>query len=157
MRKIMLILAAIVTVGLPAGEAGATPPSDVVFVVETSLVTSDPAPFMAFGEAVDVGVACTEGVVVDAAAKVTGFTPNGFNFHGIKHFTCGDGSGEFFVNLQARISFESGVNFNWNVLSGTGDYVDLHGAGRGIGIGGEPCGDPDVCVLDVYFGGLHID
>ena len=37
MRKILLILAAIVTVGLPAGEAAATPPSDVVFIKQTKM------------------------------------------------------------------------------------------------------------------------
>ncbi len=157
MRKIMLILAAIATVGLPAGEAVATPPSDVVFVVETSLISPDPAPFQAFDAAADAGLVCSDGTVVDARGKVTGASPNGFNFQGIKHFTCEDGSGEFFVNLQARIDFRRGTTFNWNVLSGTGDYVDLHGAGSGIGVPDEPCGVPGECILDVYFGGLHID
>ena len=92
-------------------------------------------------------------MVVDASGKVTGFSPNGFNFQAVKHFTCDDGSGEFFVNLQARIDFRKGVTFQWNVLSGTGDYVDLHGAGSGVGL--DLCG-PD-CVLDFYDGGLHID
>ena len=84
-------------------------------------------------------------------------SPTGFNFIGIKYFTCDDGSGEFYVNLQARIDYRKGVSFNWNVLNGTGEYEDLHGAGSGIGIPGEPCGNPDDCVLDIYFGGLHID
>ena len=61
------------------------------------------------------------------------------------------------MNLQARIDYRRGVSFSWNVLRGTGDYVDLHGAGSGIGIGGVPCGDPDLCVLDLYDGGLHLD
>lgn len=156
MRKLLLILAAIVTVGLPAGYAAATPPSDVVFAVETSLVAPE-SPFVAFGPAVDAGLVCTAGTVTDARVKATGFSPNGFNVQAIKHFTCDDGSGEFFINLQARIDFVRGVEFHWNVLRGTGDYVDLHGAGAGVGLGGEPCGDPNECVLDIYFGGLHID
>ncbi len=72
---------------------------------------------------------------------------------GIKHFICEDGFGEFFVNLQTHIDFRKGVTFNWNVLSGTLAYEDLHGAGSGVGL--DLCG-PD-CVFDVYEGGLHID
>jgi hypothetical protein len=106
---------------------------------------------------VDDGLVCAEGTVGDATGKATGFSANGFNFHGIKHFTCEDGSGEFFVNLKARIDFRKGTTFNWNVLSGTGDYEDLHGAGSGVGLPGEPCGDPTECVLGLYDGGLHLD
>ena len=136
--------------------AAATPPSDVNIAVESSLV-GDPSPFSASGPAVDDGVICGEGEVLDATGKVTGFSPTGFNYQGIKHFICEDGSGEFFVNLQARIDFRTGITFNWNVLSGIGEYEDLHGAGSGIGLGGVPCGDPDLCVLDLYEGGFHID
>jgi hypothetical protein len=135
---------------------GATAPSGVEIAVESSLV-GDPGPFTASGPAVDEGVICETGIVVDDSGKVTGFSPTGFNFQGIKHFICADGSGEFFVNLQARIDFRKGVTFNWNVLSGTLAYEDLHGAGGGIGIGGVPCGDPNLCVLDLYDGGFHID
>jgi hypothetical protein len=116
--------------------AGATPPS---------------------GQAVDDGLICDEGLVTDASGKVTGFSPNGFNFQGIKQFTCADGTGEVLVNIQARIDFRKGITFHWNVLGGIGGYKDLHGAGSGIGISGVPCGDPDLCTLDVYDGGLHID
>lgn len=156
MRKIFVALAVLATVVVPAGQASATPPADVTFVVETGF-GEDPAPFSASGDAVDQGLICAGGTVVNATGRGTGFTRLGLNFHGIKHFTCADGTGEFFVNLQARIEFGRDVTFNWNVLSGTGDYADLRGAGRGIGIPGEPCGDPGACVLDVYLGGLHTD
>jgi hypothetical protein len=150
---LVLMAALIVATALPAG---ATPPSGVEFEVETSII-GDPSPFTASGPAVDDGLVCDAGTVVNATAKGTGFSPTGFNFQGIKHFTCDDGSGEFFVNLQARIDFRKGGTFNWNILKGTGDYEDLHGAGKGFGVPGVPCGDPDVCVLDVYDGRLHID
>jgi hypothetical protein len=136
--------------------AGATPPSEVNIVVETSLLGA-PSPFVASGQAVDDGLICDEGLVTDASGKVTGFSPNGFNFQGIKQFTCADGTGEVLVNIQARIDFRKGITFHWNVLGGIGGYKDLHGAGSGIGISGVPCGDPDLCTLDVYDGGLHID
>ena len=144
-------MAAALTVAL-ALPALAAPPSGVGFMVETSF--GGPSPFTASGPAVDDGLVCAEGTVAQATAQVAGFSQNGFNFQGIKQFTCDDGSGEFFVNLQARIDFRKGTTFSWNVLGGTGDYEDLHGAGSGVGIVGEPCGE---CVLDVYDGGLHHD
>lgn len=150
---VVLATALMVAMALPAG---ATPPSGVNIGVETSLL-GDPSPFAASGPAVDGGLICAAGVVLDDSSAVTGFSPNGFNVHAIKRFTCDDGSGEFFVNLQARIDFKRGITFNWNVLGGTGAYEDLHGAGSGVGIAGVPCGDPNSCVLDVYEGRLHID
>lgn len=151
-KRILLVTAVVaMAVGI-AAPAGATPPSDVNIEVQSSFFVT-PNPFVASGPAVDDGVVCAEGTVVDDSAKVTGFSRNGFNFQGVKHFTCDDGSGEFFVNLRARIDFRKGTTFNWNVLSGTGAYVDLHGAGSGLGL--PLCGVD--CVLDVYEGGLHID
>jgi hypothetical protein len=132
--------------------AGATPPSGVNIEAETSFLGTL-GPFVASGPAVDNGLICDKGEVIDYSGKVTGFSPNGFNFQGIKHFICDDGSGEFLVNVQARIDLSGGATFNWNVLGGIGDYEDLHGAGSGVGL---PICGPD-CVFDVYDGGLHID
>lgn len=152
MKRIVLVfvlVAAMVAMALPAV---ATPPSAVHIEVETSFQDA-PSSFVASGPAVDDGIMCETGLVVDDSAKATGFSQNGFNFQGVKRFTCDDGSGEFFINLQARIDFRKGVTFQWNVLRGTGDYEDLHGAGSGDGL--PECGDD--CVLDVYAGGMHID
>jgi hypothetical protein len=155
MRRIVVLTLAITVMLVLPVPAGATPPSDVLFEVETSFIP--PAPFTASGPAVDDGLVCDSGIVVNASSKVAGFSLNGFNFQGIKHFTCDDGSGEFFVNLQARIFFDfTPTKFQWNVVGGTGDYESLRGAGRGVGIAGVPCGTFD-CVLDVYDGGLNID
>jgi hypothetical protein len=153
--RIALVLTAALFVAT-AVPVSATPPSGVTIEVETSLLGA-PSPFVASGPAVDAGLICDSGIVVNASGNVTGSSPNGFNWQGIKHFTCDDGSGEFFVNLQARIDFRKGTTFNWNILRGTGDYEDLHGAGRGVGIAGVPCGDVDACVLDIYDGRVHID
>lgn len=150
MRRLLLVVLMVATMVTAALPAGATPPTDVGIEVETSLL-GEPSPFVVTVD--DGGLLCTDGTVVDDSGKVTGFSPNGFNFQGVKHFICDDGSGEFFINLQARIDFRKGTTFNWNVLRGTGDYEDLHGAGGGVGL--ELCG-PD-CVFDVYDGGMHID
>jgi hypothetical protein len=153
MKRILVsVVAATALLIATAAPIGATPPTDVVFEVETSL-SGDPSPFVASGPAASAGLVCATGIVIDASGKVAGASPTGFNFQGIKHFICDDGSGEFFINLQARIDFRKGVTFSWNVLRGTGDYVDLHGAGSGVGL---PFCGPD-CVFDLYEGGLHID
>jgi hypothetical protein len=154
MRRIVVLTLAITVMFVSPVPAGASPPSDVHIEVATSLVGENPpGPFTASGPAVDAGVVCSDGTVVNATGQLSGFSSQGFNFQGIKHFTCEDGSGEFFVNLQARIDFRKGVTFSWNVLGGTGDYEDLHGSGSGAGL--DLCGED--CVLDVYDGGLHID
>lgn len=159
MRKLVTLLSAAamtVAVVMPGGSVAATPPTDVQIVVETDLL-GGPSPFTASGSAVDDGLVCGAGVVFNATGKATGFSPTGFNFQGIKLFVCDDDSGEFFVNLQARIDFRRGDLFHWNVIRGTGDYTSLHGAGNGFGIPGVPCGDPNSCILDVYEGRVHID
>ncbi len=156
MKKLVVfvfVAAMMMAFALPVG---ATPPTDVSIEVETSLL-GDPGPFAASGPAADEGLICGGGDVVDLRGNLTGFSPTGFNFQGVKLFTCDDGSGDFLVNLQARIDFRTGVTFNWNVLGGSGDYANLHGAGSGVGIPGEPCGEEDLCVLDLYSGGLHLD
>jgi len=150
-RNVVLTLTIAVMMAL-ALPAGATSPSQIHIEVDTSLLGA-PSPFVASGPAVDAGLMCTDGMVVDASGKAEGFSPTGFNFQGVKQFTCDDGSGEFFVNIKARIDFRKGTTFQWNVLNGTGDYVDLHGAGSGVGL--QDCGLD--CVLDVYDGGLRID
>jgi len=152
MKRVMIAVVVAILFVAVAAPVGATTPSEVQIEVE-SYFSGAPGPFVASGPAVDDGVICAEGLVFEDSLKVTGFSPTGFNWQGIKHFTCEDGSGEFFVNLQARIDFRKGTTFNWNVLSGTGEYEDLHGAGSGVGLPG--CGEG--CVLDLYDGGLHID
>ena len=155
MRRVLVLMVAITVMFALAVPAGATPPSEVDYIeVENDLVIfGGPNPFVASGPAVTDGLICDAGVVFDVSAKATGISPTGFNFQGVKLFRCDDGSGEFFVNLQARIDFRKGTTFNWNVLSGIGAYQDLHGVGNGVGL--PLCGDD--CVLDVYEGGFHID
>jgi len=98
------------------------------------------------------GWACVMGCQV--FGKVTGSqSKKGYvNIQAIHQFTCDDGSGDFLVKLQVRGN-QDGNNFHWNIVGGTGDYEDLHGSGKGVGL---PICGPD-CVFDVYTGGLHID
>lgn len=151
-KKIMLLTTIVILLlVLSVTSVVATTPDRVQIEVTTSY--GNPSPFVATGPAAYDGLICGSGIVVEDFGQATGFSQNGFNFQGVKHFICADGSGEFFVNLQARIDYRKGTTFNWNVLNGTGDYEDLHGAGSGIGL--YNCG-PE-CVLDIYDGQIHID
>ncbi len=132
--------------------ASATKPAEIHVEVKFSLL-GYPSPFTVSGPTVDDFSICQAGTVVNASGKRTGDSPTGLNWQGIKHFTCGDGSGEFFLNMQARIDYRKGSTFNWNVLRGTGDYADLHGAGKGVAL--WTC-EPD-CVYQVFDGRFHID
>ena len=142
MRRVLVLMVTMAVMLALAVPAGATPPSGVEIVVPDFA-----GPFTATGPAVDDDVVCAAGDVHDHSGKVTGFSSNGFNFQGIKHFICDDASGEFFINLLARIDFRKGVSFSWNVLSGTGDYENLRGAGSGFVVPTD---------TDVYQGGFHI-
>jgi hypothetical protein len=153
MRKLLIIaaLAALFLVVLPIAPAGATPPSAVEFEVPTMF---GGGPFTATGPAVSDGIVCSSGETFDLFAKGSGFqSDQGFNVQVVKQFVCDDGSGTFDVKLQVRID-RKGDNFNWTVVGGTGDYVKLHGSGKGIGI---PIDDPPFEVLDLYEGKVHID
>ena len=151
LRRVLLVVLLQVVILAMALPAGATKPSGVDIVVETSLL-SGTGPFVASGPAVDDGLVCAEGETNDVFAKTSGSSKNGFNVQVIKQFICDDNSGEFFVKLQARIDYRKGTTFNWTVVGdGTGNYEDLRGSGNPDGL--PDCG-PD-CVLDIYEGGLH--
>ena len=63
-----------------------------------------------------------------------------------------DGSGTFVVKLEVRSDLR-GVKANWVVTSGTGNYVNLHGVGKLIGIYFED----ESGILDKYTGKVNSD
>lgn len=143
---------------LPIAPAGATPPLAVEFEVPTTFAGGT---FTATGPAVDDGLMCDVGVTEDLQVKASGFqSGTRVNLQVLKLFTCDDGSGDFLVKLQVRLVFgdegpPTSNNFNWYIMGGTGDYEDLHGTGKGVGLY-DVCG-PACDVFDVYTGKLHID
>lgn len=154
-RSIIVLLSSMLLIVGLVGAASATPPSDVHFEVETTAIDLGETfgPFTATGQAVDAGLMCDSGDTIDVFAKMTGFqSGHGINVQVVKRFTCDDGSGDFLVKLQVRV-VDTVDTFNWNIIGGTGDYEDLHGTGRGVGL--YVCGDD--CVRDIYDGGLHIN
>jgi hypothetical protein len=158
MRKSFMLISwvLILLLTLPASSAGASsPPLDVNFVVPTQFSPDGTGPsfgpFTASGPAVDAGLICPSGDTIDIYGRVTGFrSGTGMNFHIVKRFTCADGSGDFLVKLEVRTD-RKGDNFNWMIIGGTGNYVNLHGKGQGVGL------PADYGVLDLYKGVAHID
>lgn len=151
--RLVTVVAAALIVSLPATTATATPPSDIVIEIDTTITdTGSGGPFNASGPAVDDGVFCSSGESFDVFGRATGFqSNNGVNFHIIKALVCDDESGAIFVKLEVRVD-RKGDNFRWNVVEGFGAYTDLHGAGSGVGF---PTG-PD-SVFDVFSGKMHND
>lgn len=160
MRKHKIVISSTVILFLVlsvAPGAASSPPQGVEFEVPTTLPPDGGpsfGPFTATGPAVDAGIVCPSGDTIDVFGKRSGDqSQRGFNIQIVKLFTCDDGSGEFFVKLQVRID-QKGDNFNWTIMKGTGDYVKLHGTGKGVGL--YLSAEPEV-VLDLYTGTAHID
>lgn len=165
-RLLGLTAAAVLAAGLtlPSASVGATPPLDLA--IENPMTISDTpsgdvpftgtGPFTATGAAVDAGLVCGAGTSLTIAWSQSAYQPASewVNFHVVHEFTCDDGSGSFYVQLQARFD-QKGDNFNWVIKGGTGDYERLHGSGSGVGL---PPGPQDTFnVLDLYSGQAHSD
>jgi hypothetical protein len=95
---------------------------------------------------------CPSGTTTDVGFA-SGFQSNNHGvFHDRKTFTCDDGSGTFTANVQAFLRFDApATSFSWNILSGTGAYVSLHGTGTGTG--DELPGEVD----DHFAGSVHFN
>ena len=155
MRRVLVFTVTMAVMLALAAPAGAAPPSEVEFEVQTSFAALG-GPFIASGPAVDAGLVCDEGDVEEVFRRVSGSRSiRNFNIQIVNEFTCDDGTGTFLVKLQVHVVLFSPSSFTWTVVGGTGDYVDLRGAGSGDGIPGVPCGDVFVCILDLYDGKLR--
>ncbi len=91
-------------------------------------------PFTASGPAVDDGIVCASGTVVDLDIKTKTFRPLYKRLWITKRFYCGDASGTFDVDMVVRLHEITGfTTAHWKVVDGTGDYVKLHGNGKLVG------------------------
>jgi len=98
------------------------------------------------------GLICAAGQVSNASSQFVGWQ-NGSHAQILidKHFECDDGT--FDVLLRVSLDFETcDTVATWSVLSGTGAYATLRGAGSLTG--DSDCGDS---ILDVYTGSMHFD
>jgi hypothetical protein len=122
-----------------AGPVAAASPQSATI---TSHVTFNPGGpnyggFAIAGKAVDSGLICASGTFVDTGIHFAGYQSDRagrslVQLQVTKAFTCGDGSGTFFVKMQIQADFNTGLEtFTWVVQGGTDHYANLRGSGSG--------------------------
>jgi hypothetical protein len=143
-RKFALAVMAVGALALPMAGVASKPVPVSFTVVE--FFDGSPGTF-----ASDGSVVCATGTTSNQTFA-SGFQSNlGAIFHVRKTITCGDGSGTFVLQIQAQVGIRGpDAEGPWTVLSGTGDYATLRGAGGVVGAQ-VPGG-----VSDVYTGWLSL-
>jgi len=108
--------------------------------------------FTAEGAAVDSGLICESGDVVDTRIIFAGGQSNrGAQIPVRKTFSCP--GGDLFIKIQVHLDFESSTEtFTWVVLGGTGDYAGVRGSGSGTTI--SDGSDPQTGNINTYTGFL---
>jgi len=147
MRKLVLLVAAVAAFAV-AAPAQPAPPQATTITADMSDPTAG-----ADGTFTATGPVCASGTVTQLERLFVGYESGDHAQILVRHqFTCADGSGSFVIELRVRLSFETfTTEFNWSVLSGTGAYVSLHGAGSGSDV------LTDDGLRDFYTGATHID
>ncbi len=160
MRKatVSILLVIILLLVLGAAPAAAATPLDIVIdgTLNFELVPAS-GPFTASGPAVDAGLFCSKGTVMNPGSTMTGWQSYhgakfGINYHAENTLVCGDGSGSITLQINARLdwrtNWEAAVAV-WVVKAGTGKYVNLHGTGNIYGV------EQPTSVEDHYTGQLN--
>ena len=129
LRAVLGATFVVVAIGAPV--RAATPQQ--VTIVTVNDKTTGTGTFQATGSAVDNGLVCAEGTVVDTDHVFGGYqSGRKVQVQTHKEFTCADGSGTFFVKIQIHAVFGGDEPFSWVVQSGTGDYEGLGGSDDGV-------------------------
>jgi hypothetical protein len=156
-RAIVAVVAATLALISVLGPVAAGTPQQVQIVSHMNFNPDGPnfGDFTATGSAVDSGLVCASGTVVDTGIVFGGFqSGRSAQILVRKTFTCADGSGTFFVKIQVHLDFETETeSFTWVVLGGTGDYESLRGSGDGSTV--SDGSDPQTGNFNTYTGFLH--
>ena len=110
--------------------------------------------FDASGPAVEAGILCESGTVVDTGILLAGGqSGRKIQIPVRKTFTCDDGSGSFFVKIQVHLDLATFTErFSWVIQGGTDAYASLRGSGSGTTI---PDGsDPQTGNINTYDGSV---
>ena len=134
-RLAVALATAAVALALVVGPAGAASPTDVRIVSHMQFNPNGPntGDFVATGSAVDDGLICASGSVLDTRLIFAGAqSGRGAQIPVRKTFTCDDASGTIDVQIQVHLDFASSTEtFSWVILGGTGAYDRLKGSGQG--------------------------
>jgi hypothetical protein len=156
-RAIAAVIAATMVLLSVIGPVAAGSPQQVEIISHMNFNPHGPnfGDFDASGVAVDSGLICASGTVLDTGIVFGGFqSGRSVQILVRKTFTCADGSGAFFVKIQVHLDLETSTEvFTWVVLGGTGRYENLRGSGDGTTVGDGS--DPQTGNFNTYTGGLH--
>ena len=141
-RTIVVLLAATLALMTFIAPVGAATPQQVNIVAVMTLGTGT---FEATGSAVESGLICEHGTVLDTGYVFGGWqSERSVQVLTRKEFTCTDGSGSFFVKIQIHAVFGGAEPFSWVVQGGTGAYEDLRGSGDGVTVDPVPNGNTNI-------------
>jgi len=153
-RAIVAVLAVAMALLTVIGPASAASPQQVRIVSHMNFNPDGPnfGDFTATGSAVDSGLVCASGTVLDTGIVFGGFqSGRSVQILVRKTFTCADGSGTFFVKIQVHLDLETSTEtFSWVVMGGTGDYTNLRGSGGGSTV--SDGSDPQTGNFNTYTG-----
>ena len=146
-----LVGALAVVAATPVAANGA---ADVTIVSHMTFNPNDfnTGTFVASGPAVDEGLICASGTVVDTRLILAGEQSNrSIQIPVRKTFTCPDG--QLFIKIQVHLDLATSTeSFSWVVLGGTGAYGSVSGGGQGTTVGDGS--DPQTGNINTYLGFL---
>ena len=152
MVKNLSVLITLLLSAITVSTVFAAPPLDVHIQVDELIGgLGVDEPFTASGSAVDAGLICAAGMVQDVSVSTSGAPGAPYRIiHVLKRFSCEGGT--FDVTMVVRLDLGTHeTTARWRVVSGTGDYVDLHGNGSLVG---TPI-VPGASIHDDYYGRMH--
>ena len=131
----MIAVLAMAVAPVAAGDGSVTIVSDVNFRTGAEKFTAD-------------GAFCPSGSGVTTEQSSSG--GGSMVFHVAKAFTCKDGSGSLYIELDAVFNpQQGGTTGGWTVVGGTGDWANASGGGQ---IEGTPTRKG---ILDTYTGTIN--
>ena len=154
MRRFLILVATIMLAMLllPAVPAAAAPPLGVTITVEEVLVGEVPEDFDATGDAVDAGLMCATGTVVDLDVTVLPSGQNHTRLIADKEFTCEQGT--FTARLWVKLFPDGSTVAKWRITGGTSDFATLRGWGKLVGTPIFNADGVKTGITDVYTGKL---
>jgi len=146
-----LVGALAVVAATPVAANGA---ADVTIVSHMTFNPNDfnTGTFVASGPAVDEGLICASGTVVDTRLILAGEQSNrSIQIPVRKTLTCPDG--QLFIKIQVHLDLATSTeSFSWVVLGGTGAYGSVSGGGQGTTV--DDGSDPQTGNFNTYTGFL---
>jgi hypothetical protein len=138
-RAILGALAASMALVIVVGPVAAASPQSMTIVSKVTFNPDGPnyGDFTITGAAADSHLVCASGTFEDTGIHFAGYQSDHagrtvVQLQVYKTFTCGDGSGTFFVKMQIQADFDTGYEtFTWVVQGGTDSYGHLRGSGSG--------------------------